>query len=141
MSDNRENITHLSQSLENALTQNRALLEEMTHFTKDEALRFAHLQLDHADTAFSHFRERQDLSGLIGAQQEWIKQMMQEYAALSLRYAEMFHSVTQQVQSHVQSAAGDFQHQAENVAEDLGHMQSNMARPHNGLHGEHPPAE
>jgi hypothetical protein len=138
-----ENITLLSQSLEKTLTQNRALFDEMARFTKDETLRFAHTQLDHADHAFAHFRERHDLSGLMGAQQEWVKQMMQEYAAMSLRYAEMFHTLARHVQSHVESAASELRHQADEVAEDLGQMQSATARPHNGVHVEHPhlPAE
>ncbi|HEY2835148.1 MAG TPA: hypothetical protein VGI89_01175, partial [Rhizomicrobium sp.] len=93
--DRSESIAQLSQSLEKTLTQNRSLFEETTHFTRDESLRLAHAQLDHADQAFSLFRERRDLSGLIGAQQEWIRQMMQEYASLGLRYAEMFHSLAQ----------------------------------------------
>ena len=141
--DRSESIAQLSQSLEKTLTQNRTLFEEMARFTRNESLRLAHAQLDHAHHAFSHFRERQDLSSLIGAQQEWVRQMMQEYAALSLRYAEMFHSLAQHVQSHVESAASDMQHQAQEVAEDLGQMQSDMVRPHNGIHVEHPhmPAE
>lgn len=144
MSDTgRNDIAQLSQSLEKTLTQNRTLFDEMTRFTRDETLRLARAQLDHADQAFSHVRERRDLSGLIGAQQEWIRRMMQEYAALSLRYAEMFHTLALQVQSHVEHAASDLQHRAEEVAEDLGQMQNEMIRPHNGIHVEHPhmPAE
>lgn len=142
-STSQEGIAQLSHSLERTLDQSRALFEEMARFTQDESLRFAHMQLDHADHAFSHFRERRDLSGLIGAQQEWIKQMMQEYATLSLRYAEMFHTMAQHVQSHVENAASDLRHRAEQMAEDLGHTHDGMPRPHNGVHVEHPhlPAE
>ena len=136
--DSRESIAQLNQSVEKTLTQNRTLFEEMARFTRGESLRLAHAQLDHANHAISHFRERQDFSGLIGAQQEWVKQMMQEYANLSLRYAEMFHSLAQHVQSHVESAAHDFQHQADDVAEDLGRMHNDMVRPHGGIHVEHP---
>jgi hypothetical protein len=131
-------IAQLSRSLEKTLTQNRILLEEMVRFNKDETLRLAHMQLDHADTAFSHLRERHDLSGLIGAQQEWVKQMMQDYAGLSLRYAEMFHTLAQHVQSHVESAASDLQHQAETVAEDLSDMTSELVHPHTGIPVEQP---
>jgi hypothetical protein len=141
--DSHESIAQLSQSVEKTLTQNRNLFEDMARFTRDESLRLAHAQLDHANHAFSLFRERQDFSGLIGAQQEWVKQMMQEYAALSLRYAEMFHSLAQHVQSHVESAAHDLQHQADDMAEDLGRTQKDLIRPHGGIHVEHPhmPAE
>ena len=139
----QESIAQLSHSLERTLNQGRALFEDMARFTRDESLRFAHMQLDHADLAFSHFRERRDLSGLVGAQQEWIKQMVQEYATLSLRYAEMFHTLAQHVQSHVENAASDFRHQAEELAEDMGRTHETMTRAHNGVHVEHPhlPAE
>lgn len=123
----RENIAHLSHSLEMALGQNRALLEDMVRFTRDESLRLARMQLDHAGTAFAQMHDRHDLSALVGAQQEWIKQAMNEYAALGLRYAEMVQGLTQQVQSHVQAAASEFGHQAAEDAEDLGRtLEKNM---------------
>ena len=141
--DRSERIAQLGQSLETTLHQNRTLFEEMARFTKNESFRLAHAQLDHANQAFSHFRERDDFSGLIGAQQEWVKQMMQDYAQLSLRYAEMFHSLAQQVQSHVESAANDLQHQADEMAEDLGRMHNDLIGPQGGIPVEHPhmPAE
>ena len=141
--DRSGSIAQLSQSLEKTLTQNRCLFEEMTRFTKDESLRLAHAQLDRADQAFAYFRERRDLSGLIDAQQEWVRQMMQDYASLSLRYAEMFHGLAKHVQSHVRHAASDVQHEAEDMAEDLGQMPSDMVHSHTGIHIEHPhmPAE
>lgn len=108
-----QGIAQLSHSLEKTLDQNRTLLAEMARFTKDESMRFAHLQLEHADQAFAHFRGRQDLAGLIGAQQEWFKEMMQDYAAQSLRCAEMFHTLTRHVQSHVENAVSKIQDQAE----------------------------
>ena len=139
----REGVQQLSHSLEKALEQNRAMLEEMARFAKDESLRLAHRQLDHVDHAMAHFHGHRDFGGLIGAQQEWVKQTMQEYATLSLRYAEMFHTLALHVQSHVKNTASDLQHQAEEVAEDLGQMQNDIVRPHNGIHVEHPhmPAE
>ena len=139
----RENIAHLSHSLEMALGQNRALLEDMVRFTRDESLRLARMQLDHAGNAFAQMQDRHDLGSLIGAQQEWIRQTMHEYAGLSLRYAEMFHTLAKHVQSHVKHTVSDLQHQTEEMAEDLGQMQNDAVRPHNGAHVEHPhmPAE
>ena len=139
----REGVTQLSQSLERTLEQNRALLEEMARFTKNETLHLAHRQLDHADNAMTHFHERRDFGSLIGAQQEWVRQTIQEYAALGLRYAEMFQAMTLRVQSHVESAASDLQHQAEDEMEDLGHDLKDMPQTHAGLNGEqaHLPAE
>lgn len=115
----RENIAHLSHSLEMALGRNRTLLEDMARFTRDETLRLARMQLDHAGNAFAQLHDRHDLTALVGAQQEWIKQAMNEYATLGLRYAEMVQGLTQQVQSHVQAAASDLGHQAAEEAGDL----------------------
>ena len=139
----REGIAHLNHALEQTLEQNRALLGEMTRFARHESLHMAHRQLDHADAAMTHFYERRDFGSLIGAQQEWAKQAMQEYAALGLRYAEMFQTLTQRVQSHVESAASDFRHQAEDEMEDFGHDLKDVAGAHAGLNGEqtHLPAE
>ena len=115
----RENIAHLSHFLETALGQHRILLEDMVRFTRDESLRLGRMQLDHAGNAFAQLHDRHDLPALVGAQQEWIKQAMNEYAALGLRYAEMVQGLTQQVQSHVQAAASDLGHQAAEQAHDL----------------------
>ena len=133
-----DGIAQLSHSFEQTLNQNRALLEEMVRFTKDESLRLAHMQLDHASHAFTYFHERHDFGGMIGAQQEWIKQMMQEYATLGLRYAEMFQSVTRHVQSHVEGVAADLRHEAEEEMEDLDHGLEEVSRVHNGMDSEQP---
>jgi hypothetical protein len=140
----RDNIAHLSHSLEMALGQNRVLLEEMVRFTRDESIRLARMQLDHAGTAFAQLHERRDLSALVGAQQEWLKQTMQEYATLGLRYAEMVQGLTQQVQSHVQAAASDLGHQAAEEAEDLEQtLEKTMAHVQPVMNSGHPgmPAE
>lgn len=104
-----QGIAHLSHALERTLDQNRMLFAQMAQFTKDETLRLAHLQLEHADQAFAQFRHRQDLAGLIGAQQEWFRAMMQGHAEQSLRCVEMFHTLTRQVQTHVETAVGELQ--------------------------------
>ena len=95
----REAIAGLSQSLEKTFDQNRMLWSEMARFTKNESLRFAQLQLDHANHAFARLDDRRDLSGLIGAQQEWFKEMMQDCAQQGLRYAEMLRMLAGQVRT------------------------------------------
>lgn len=131
-----QGIAQLSHSLEKTLDQSRTLLAEMARFTKDESMRFAHLQLEHADQAFAHFRDRQDLAGLIGAQQEWFKEMMQDYAAQSLRYAEMFHTLTRHVQSHVENAVSELQDQAEESLNGLDREVADMVDVGHGTTGE-----
>ncbi len=117
-----EGMAQLSQSMERTMDQNRMLLEEMARFAKEESLRLAHVQLDQADHAFMRLRDSRDLTGLIDAQQDWMKQMMQEYVALSLRYAEMFHRLAQ----HLKFQFGASHHKDEDgggaVADALAHM-------------------
>lgn len=139
----REGIAHLGHSFETALDQNRALFAEMARFAKDESLRIAHKHLEHADHAFAHLQDGRSFTGLIGAQQEWIRDMMQEYATQSLRYAEMFHTMTRRVQSHVESAAGDLRKQAEDEIESLDRQAGEMPDTRAAMNGGHdqPPAE
>ena len=115
----REGIAHLNHSFETTFEQNRALFAEMARFTKDESMRLAHKQLDHMEQAFAHMNDGRNLIGLIGVQQEWIRDMMQEYAAQSLRYAEMFQTMTRRVQTQVENATHDLQEQAKEGADIL----------------------
>jgi len=113
-------IQMLRQSLEKTLDQNRVLFSEIARFTQNESMRLAQLNLEHANHAFAHFGDHRDLAGLIGAQQEWIKEMMQECAAQSLHYTEMFHSLAQGVQHQAEHAASEFGAGAKKSMEELG---------------------
>src|SRR5690348_11152337 len=101
-------IEALRQSVEKTLDQNRVLLGEIAHFTKAESMRLAQRNLEHANQAFAHFDERRSLTGLIEAQQEWIREMMQDYTAQSLHYADMFRSLAQGVRRQAGHAASEF---------------------------------
>lgn len=113
-------IQALRQSVEKTLDQNRVLLGEIAHFTKAESMRAAQRNLDHANQAFAHFDERRSLTSLIEAQQEWIKGMMQDYAAQSLHYADMFRSLAQGMRRQAEHAASEFTAEAEESAEEIG---------------------
>jgi hypothetical protein len=133
----REGIAHLNHSFETAFDQNRALFAEMARFTKDESLRLAHKHLDHMEQAFAHLQDGRNFTGLIGVQQEWIKDMMQEYAAQSLRYAEMFQTVTRRVQSQVENAAHDLHEQAKDGIDTLNRQAGEMLDARAAMNGEH----
>jgi hypothetical protein len=124
-----EGMAQLSRSMERAMDQNRMLLEEMARFAKEESLRLAHVQLDQADHAFMRLRHSRDLSGLIDAQQDWMKQMMQEYVGLSLRYAEMFHRLAQ----HLKFQFGASQQEREDGGEAVGEELARMTPAGNGM--------
>lgn len=113
-------IQALRQSVEKTLDQNRVLLGEIAHFTKAESMRVAQRNLEHANHAFAHFDERRSLASLIEAQQEWIKDMMQDYATQSLHYADMFRSLAQGVRRQAEHAASEFTAETEETAEEIG---------------------
>ena len=120
-------IQTLRDSVEKTLDQNRILLGEIAHFTKCESMRVAQRNLDHANQAFAHFDERRDLTDLIEAQQKWIKDMMQDYAAQSLHYAEMFRSLAQGVRQKAEHAASEFAAESEEAAKEFGKKTKAMA--------------
>ena len=118
----------LRNSVEKTLDQNRVLLSELAHFTKTESMRVAQRNLDHANQAFAHFDERRDLTGLIEAQQKWIKEMMQDYATQSLHYAEIFRSLAQGVRHQAEHAASDFAAESEAAAKEFGKKSEAIVR-------------
>ena len=124
----RDAIQTLRNSVEKTLDQNRVLLSELAHFTKTESMRVAQRNLDHANQTFAHFDERRDLTGLIEAQQKWIKEMMQDYATQSLHYAEIFRSLAQGVRHQAEHAASDFAAESEAAAKEFGKKSEAMVR-------------
>ena len=106
--------------LEKTLDQNRLLFWEIARFARNESLRLATRNLEYADHAFAHFDRHRNLVGLIGAQQEWIREMMQEFAAPGRHYTLMFRNLAQGVQHQAEQAASEFGAQTEAAAEELG---------------------
>ena len=121
-------IQTLRNSVEKTLDQNRVLLSELAHFTKTESMRVAQRNLDHANQAFAHFDERRDLTGLIEAQQKWIKEMMQDCATQSLHYAEIFRSLAQGVRHQAEHAASEFAAESEEAAKEFGKKSEAIVR-------------
>lgn len=120
-------IQSLRHSLERTMDQNRVLFSEIARFTQNESLRLAQLNLEHANHAFAHFDDRRNLAGLIGAQQEWIREMMQEYANQSLHYAEMFRSLAEGVRHQAEHAVSELGSEAEAMAAETGKKSKTVA--------------
>lgn len=116
----REAVQTLRQSLEKTLDQNRVLFSEMARFTKEESMRMAQRNLEHANHAFAHFHEHRNFAGLIGAQQEWMREMMQEYARQSANYSEMVRSLAQGMRAQAKQAVSEFGAEAEETMKDMG---------------------
>lgn len=112
----KDAVQSLCHSVEKAMDQNRALFSELGRFTQNESLRLAQLNLEHANHAFARFEDRRNLAGLIGAQQQWLREMMQEYANQSLHYAEMFRSLAEGVRHQAEHAVSEIGSETEAVA-------------------------
>jgi hypothetical protein len=124
----QDGIQTLRNSLEKTLDQNRVLFSEIARFTQNESLRLAQLNIEHANHAFSRFDDHRNLSSLIGAQQEWIREMMQEYANQSLHYAEMFRSLAEGVRHQAEHAVSEFGADAAEVVAETGKKSKAVAQ-------------
>ncbi|HEY0267047.1 MAG TPA: hypothetical protein VGC16_09860 [Rhizomicrobium sp.] len=129
-------VTQFSDSLTHAGESHRALVQEMTSFAKDEAKRFFNLRLERNNVALDKLSHSQGLTGIIGVQQEWLRDLMADYTSQQMRLATTLQGISHNVMacasdaaSHnierLQQQAADMTHQAEEAvhhAEDAGHQ-------------------
>ena len=85
-SDHDQTVSQLGQSLAQTAESGRALVEEMTLFAKDESLRFVNLRLERNGAALDRLQNCQGIPGLIGVQQEWLRDLLQDYTGQSMRW-------------------------------------------------------
>ena len=122
-------VSQLSQSLAQAAQSQRDLVGEITAFTKDESLRFASQRLERNGQALEKLSTCTGLPGLIGLQQEWLRELAQDYADQTMRLAGAWRGVAHTVVSEATDAASqtvdrmqahatDMAHQAQDVAEE-----------------------
>ena len=105
-------VSQLSQSLAQAAEGHRLLAQEMTVFAKDEGLRFANLRLERNGTALDKLQNCVGLPGLIGVQQEWLRDFLQDYASQGMRVMGALRGLTKKA---MESAA-------ENASENIERM-------------------
>jgi hypothetical protein len=103
----------LSQTLAQTGESQRALVKEMTGFAKDESLRFVNMRLERNGAALDKLQHCQGIPGLIGVQQEWLRDLLQDYTGQSMRILGAWRGLTKNV---MESAA-------ESAADNIGHMQ------------------
>ena len=105
-------VSQLSQSLAQAAESHRLLAEEMTIFAKDEGLRFANLRLERNGSTLDKLQNCHGIPGLIGVQQEWLRDFLQDYASQSMRMMGTLRGLTKNA---MESAA-------ENASENIDRM-------------------
>jgi len=105
-------VSQLSQSFAQAAESNRLLAQEMTVFAKDEGLRFANLRLERNGATLDKLQSCHGVPGLIGVQQEWLRDFLQDYASQSMRMMGALRGLTKNA---MESAA-------ENASENIERM-------------------
>jgi hypothetical protein len=113
-------VSQLSQSLSQAAQSQRALLSELALYARDESLRFSNLRQERNSQAMEKFASCASLPSLIGLQQEWLRDLMQDYAGQNTRLAAAWRGVAGTMVSEAKAAAGETAQQAE---ETLDHAQ------------------
>jgi len=127
-SDTDQTVSQLGQSLAQTAESGRALVEGMSIFAKDESLRFVNLRLERNGAVLDKLQTCAGLPGLIGVQQEWLRDLLQDYTGQNMRWMGALRGLTRNVmEKATQSAAGNIdrmQHQASDAvhqAEDAIH--------------------
>ena len=127
-SDTDQTVSQLGQSLAQTTESGRALVEGMSIFAKDESLRFVNLRLERNGAVLDKLQTCAGLPGLIGVQQEWLRDLLQDYTGQNMRWMGALRGLTRNVmEKATQSAAGNIdrmQHQASDAvhqAEDAIH--------------------
>jgi len=100
-------VSQLSQSLTQAAESHRALAEEMTVFAKDEGLRFANLRLERNGSTLEKLQNCHGIPGLIGVQQEWLRELLQDYSGQSMRLMNAMRGLTKNAMESAAENASD----------------------------------
>ena len=109
-------VSQLTESLSQAAQNQRALLQEMSSFAKDETLRFFNLRLERNEAALEKMQHCVGLPGLIGVQQEWLRDFVQDLMGQNMRLAGVLRGVTHDAVATATAAAQDMQDGAQDMA-------------------------
>jgi ElaB/YqjD/DUF883 family membrane-anchored ribosome-binding protein len=120
--DPEQTVSQLGQSLTQSAESGRALIQEMTVFAKDESLRFASLRLERNGAALDKLQHCQGIPGLIGVQQEWLRDFLQDYTSQSMRFMGTLRGLTRNVMEKATENAADTIDRMQHEAKDMAHQ-------------------
>jgi len=130
--DPEQSVSQLGQSLAQTAESGRALVQDMAGFAKDESLRFVNLRLERNGAVLDRLQSCQGIPGLIGVQQEWMRDLLQDYSSQGMRWMGALRGLTRNVMEKATESAADtsdrVQHEASDVmpqAEDATHRAEN----------------
>lgn len=125
-------VSQLGESLAQTAQSQRVLLQDMTHFAKEESLRFMNLRLERNGSALDKLQHCQGLPGLLGVQQEWLRDLVQDYMSQNMRLAGAFRGMVQNVVASAAQTASQtvdqMQQDAGEAVEQAGQQMEQMAQ-------------
>lgn len=125
-------ISQLGDCFAQAAESQRQLFQEITNFARDESLRFANLRLEHNGEALEKMHNCRGLPGLIGAQQEWLRALMEDYMGQQVRLAGAFRGLAHDVAATAAETASEnidrMQQDSREMAETASRQMNQMAR-------------
>jgi hypothetical protein len=137
--DPNQTASQLGQSFAQTAESGRALVQEMALFAKDESLRFVSLRLERNGAALDKLQNCQGIPGLIGVQQEWLRDLLQDYASQSMRLMGAWRGLTKNVMEtaaenaadgidRMQQQASEAVHQAGEAMDQAGQQMNQMVQ-------------
>ncbi|HET7084235.1 MAG TPA: hypothetical protein VFI23_05650 [Rhizomicrobium sp.] len=152
MTDHAESaqaVSQLGDSLAQTAECHRLLAQEMSAFAKDESLRFMDLRLERNGQALDRLQSCHGLPGLIGVQQEWLRDLLQDYASQSMRLIGAMRGLTQNVMTsavetasenidRMQNEAGDAMQRGQQAMQQAGEQIGHMAQQAGNNYGQEP---
>ena len=121
-SDPDQTVSQLGQSLAQTAESGRALVEGMGVFAKDESLRFVNLRLERNGAALDKLQNCAGIPGLIGVQQEWLRDFLQDYSSQSMRLMGALRGLTKNVIESAAENAADSIDRMQREAKDMAHQ-------------------
>jgi hypothetical protein len=112
-------VSQLSDSVAHTAERQRVLVQEMTQFAKDEGLRFFNLRLERNGQALDKLQHCHGIPGLISVQQEWLRDLVQDYIGQNLRMAGALRGLTQNVMACASEQAAENMESARQSASEM----------------------
>jgi hypothetical protein len=106
----------LNQLFEQALEHQRTLWEKAVRFSRDESLRFATMWLKHTNLAVENAQGRDGFKSLIQVQQDWMRDLVQDYTAQSVRVSETMSRLTAGAMTRAVNASREAMQEGQDVA-------------------------
>lgn len=114
--DPTQAVSQLGESMAQTVESHRVLAQEMGDFAKDESLRFMNLRLERNGQTLDKLQNCSGLPGLIGVQQEWLRDLLQDYTGQSMRLMGAMRGLTKNVMASAVETASEnidrMQHEA-----------------------------